>query len=244
MLLKNKNKCMIIIRDKRVAEIARRTFKFDAAKLESFKQDLASVSNPGDRLNLFINTNVNLLRKLMFAKNLDAQEIARMILNEDNPKTMDYYFMKLLDVRIQDATVGWCGSLNGNLKSFNTRVTSSFNVLGRARPKSYERGQIYFTLDIHEDQIFPKSRTFRICSKRSLPVTVINPRKGQLKQVTYGSGFTASYLETPTIEVPKNIILYCRNAWERKGDIKPSTAKKQKEEVVEADAIAEVVSVI
>lgn len=235
---------MIIIRDKRVAELARRTFKFDEAKLESLKQDLASASNPQDKLHLFTNTNVNLLRKLMFVKNLNAQEIARMILNEDNPKTMDYYFMKLLDVRIQDAAIGWCGSLNGHLKSFNTRVTSSFSVLGRVRPKSYERGQIYFTLDIHEDQIFPKSRTFRICSKRSLPVTVINPRKGQLKQVTYGSGFVASYLETPTIEVPKTIILYCRNAWERKGEIQPSTAKKQKEEVVETDAIAEAVSVI
>jgi len=235
---------MMIIRSNKIAELMFSRFKFEESDIEKHKLARSQSVNPQAKIELFVNSNIKLLRKLMFARDLNAKEVATMILNENNPKTMDYYFMRLLGVRLNHPRVSWNGSLNGELISSKTRITESFGVLGRVRPKHYEKGQIYFTLDIHEDQIFPKSRSFRICSKRLLPVTLPNPRKGQVKQVTYGSGYTASYPEQDTIEVSKHITLYCRNAWERKGEVKPSRAKKNEEDATAPDAIAEAVSVI
>lgn len=235
---------MIIIRSNKIAELIFNKFKFDQSQIEKYKLARSESSNPKPRIELSVNIKINSLRALMFARNFTAIEIATMILNQDNPKTMDYYFMNLLGVRLDNASINWNGHLNGHLSCLETRVAESFGVLGRVRPKNYEKGQIYFTLDIHEEQIFPKSRSFRICSKRMLPVNIPNPRKGQTKQVTYSSGYVASYLESPTLQIAKHITLYCRNAWERKGEVKPSRAKKNEEDTTAPDAIAEAVSVI
>lgn len=235
---------MIVIRSNRIAKLILNKFKFDQQKIEKYKLSTSQSSNPKPRIELFVSRVVNTLRDLMFARQFTAKEIASMILNQDNPKTMDYYFMKILDVRLDNANINWNGYLTGNLECAKTRIAESFGVLGRVRPKNYEKGQIYFTLDIHEEQIFPKSRSFRICSKRLLPVTIPNPRKGQTKQVTYSSGYVASYLESPTLQIAKHITLYCRNAWERKGEVKPSRSKKNEENTTAPDAIAEAVSVI
>lgn len=235
---------MMIIRSNKIAELMFSRFKFKEADIEKYKFFRSQSDNPQAKIELHVHNNIHLLRKLMFVRELNAKEIATMILNQNNPKTMDYYFMNLLGARLDDGRISWNGSLNGHLISSKTRITESFGVLGRVRPKNYEKGQIYFTLDIHEDQIFPKSRSFRICSKRLMPVSLPNPRKGQVKQIVYASGYTASYPEPNTIEVSKHITLYCRNAWERKGEIKPSRAKKNEEDAVAPDAIAETVSVI
>lgn len=187
-------------------------------------------------LNVFPQIN---LFKNMFVRAFTAKEIATMILNENNPKTMDYYFMKLLGVNLDNTSISYGGALHGNLKSRNQRITESFGVLGRVR--NYERGQIYFVLDIHEAQIFPKSRSFRIASRRLLPIPVINSKAGQKKQITYGSGYVSTHIEPTEILAPKHLVLYCRNAWERKGEVKPSRAKNKDDA---PDAIAEAVSVI
>lgn len=235
---------MTIIRSNKIAELIFSRFKFMEHAIENYKSARTQSPHLQAKIGLYVNNSIQLLRKLMFVRDLNAKEIATMILNENNPKTMDYYFMKLLGVNLDDARIEYDGSLIGHLRSSKARITESFGVLGRVRPRSYEKGQIYFTLDIHEDQIFPKSRSFRICSKRLMPVILPNPRKGQVKQVTYGSGYTASYPEQDTIEVSKHITLYCRNAWERKGEVKPSRAKKNEEDTTAPDAIAEAVSVI
>lgn len=235
------------IRSNKIAELLCGLVKQDDARIEEYKKAISQPSDTQAKVELHIDSTFRKSIELMFVRHFDVKEIATMLLNENNPKTMDYFFLKLLDVRLDNAHIAWSGALSGQLRSANTRITEAFSVLNRVNPKNYAKGQLYFTLDIHEEQIFPKSRSFRICSKRMLPVSVPNPRKGQVKNITYGSGYTASYPETPTIEVAKHITLYCRNSWERKGEVKPSRAKKQEEEVVtpsEHVATAEVVSVI
>jgi hypothetical protein len=202
-----------------------------------------------DKIHFNIYPCVQNIKRSMTSRDLNGKEIATMILNEDNPKTMDYYFMKLLGVQVHNLGVNYCGSLAGNIRSTNNRVTEAFGVLNRIR--NYDRGQIYFVLDVHIHQIFPKSRSFRIVSRRLLPVQILNPKAGQKKQVTYGSGYVSTYIEPDEIMVPKHLVLYCRNAWERKGEVKPSRAKNKdqveqatEEEVDAPEAIAEAVSVI
>jgi hypothetical protein len=235
---------MIIIRSNKIAELILSRFKFDETAIAKYNLFKSQSSNPKAKINLCVHPCTQLLRQLMFAKNLNAKEIATMILNENNPKTMDYYFMHLLGVHIDNAYISWAGDLHGHIRSSKKRITESFGVLGRVNPKNYEKGQIYFTLDIHDNQIFPKSRSFRICSKRLLPVTLPNPRKGQVRHINYSSGYTAAYPEKDIIEAPKHITLYCRNTWERKGEVKPSRAKNNEEYAAAPDAITKAVSVI
>jgi hypothetical protein len=229
---------------------------FNSAKLTAYllnkfglSKELVFEANE-HKINLYITQGINTLKDAMFVRNFTAKEIATMILNGDDPKTMDYYFMKLLKVQVEDAAISPSGALRGAVKSCAFRTTEAFGVLMRntGRAHTLERGQIYFVMDIHENQIFPTSRSFRICSRKLCPISVINPNAGKKKIVTYGSGYTANYLEPPESMLPKHLILYCRNAWERKGEVKPSRAKgkgKGKgEEVATPDAIAGAVSVI
>lgn len=178
-------------------------------------------------LNLEHSKQLSDLKKSMFAKEFTAEDLARFITNESSPKTMDYFFMKLLKVKVEEFRVNWNGELTGNVKSKKARITDAFGVLRRAR--NFVKGQIYFVLDIHEHQIFPKSRSFRICSRKTMPAPVINPNAGLKKQVTYGGGYVSFYLEPNELLIPKHLVLYCRNAWERKGEVKPSRAKAETE---------------
>jgi len=178
----------------------------------------------------------------MQQRTFTRQELARMIMNEDNPKTMDYFFMKLLNVQVVDAKIGWDGRINGAIRNMKGRISEAFGVLGRIR--SYVRGQIYFVMDIHEHQIFPKSRSFRICSRKIMPISIINPNDGKTKTITYGGGYTTNYLEPLELLESKQLVLYCRNAWERKGEVKPSRAKTEAANTAETIATEEAVSVI
>ena len=190
-------------------------------------------------LEFFINHQLSELKKFMFARDFTSEELARFITNENNPKTMDYFFMKLLKVKVEEFRVAYNGSVSGSVRSKKARITESFSVLKRA--SNFVRGQIYFVLDIHEHQIFPKSRSFKICSRKTMPAAIANPNAGQKKQITYGGGYVSTYLEPNETLLPKHLVLYCKNAWERKGEIKPSRVKA---EVKVTDATEEAVSVI
>jgi hypothetical protein len=171
----------------------------------------------------------------MFSRNFTQKEIATAILNEDNPKTMDYFYVKLLGVKIQHTRVMPNGRLVGAIQSQNHRTSEAFGLLHRHRRQA-SRGQLYFALDIHAHQIFPKSRSLRICSRKSLPVAVVNPIAGQTKIVMYGT-YASTQTEPDEILLPKDIVCYCRNAWERKGEIKPSrvSVKDNDEETTAID---------
>jgi hypothetical protein len=209
---------------------------FNSAKLSSYilnkfglvKENVSKIYI--NNISLYISQGIEQIKSSMFARNFTAREIATMILNEDNPKTMDYFFMKLLKVKINHAAVSYGGVLNITMVSENNRISCAFNVLGRQR--NFVRGQVYFTIDMHENQIFPKSRSFRICGRRLLPISVKNSNAGKVKTVKYAHGYTSTIVEPPEILQPKHVILYCRNAWERKGEVKPSRAKGNKEEAV------------
>lgn len=204
--------------------------KFGLVNKQNFKEN-------ENKVILYILSELQEIKKSMFVKNFTSQEIATMILNEDNPKTMDYFFMKLLKVKLHQAGVGHDGTLNVSMRNGDARISSAFSIL--ARQRNFERGQIYFAMDIHSHQIFPKSRSFRICSRKLLPISIKNPNAGKIKKVAYGNGYVAQYSEPEEILQKKHIMLYCRNAWERKGEIKPSRAKDKKEEVVSTSAAVE-----
>lgn len=157
----------------------------------------------------------------MFARHFTGKEMATMLLNESNPKTMDYFFVKLLGVKLDNARVNYNGSVSGSLRSYNNRITEAVGTLTRVR--GVKRGQLYFILDAHDHQIFPKSRSLRICSRKYLPVSVVNPKAGETKKVMYGS-YSHMQTEGPEITIAKSLVLYCRNAWERKGEVLPSRA--------------------
>jgi hypothetical protein len=177
----------------------------------------------------------------MFTRTFTDEEIAKKILNKDNPKTMDYFFMRLLKVQMNDTNIDHNGVMRGAIRSTNPRITEAFGMLRRLNGLS--RGQIHFVLDMHENQIFPKSRSFRICGRRLLPTLIVNPDAGKKKQITYGSGYVSTYTEPNEIMTSKHLLLYCRNSWTRKGDIKPSRVKNNetKEEVVATDVPVSVI---
>jgi len=203
-------------------------------KFELLKTQISKIYE--NRVDLYIPQGIKEIKSSMFARNFTAREIATMILNEDNPKTMDYFFMKLLKIKINHAAVGYGGVLNISMVSENNRVASAFSILGRQH--NFERGQIYFAMDMHANQIFPKSRSFRICGRKLLPINVKNPQAGTVKTIVYAHGYSNKITEPDEILQPKHIILYCRNAWERKGEVKPSRAKANNEEVTDATATA------
>jgi hypothetical protein len=200
-----------------------------SAKLTAYllnKFNITKSENNQDIVLLSLFASVKSFKLNMFSRSFTSKEVATMILNENDPKTMDYFFMKLLDVQLDNTQINYSGTLTGTVRSAKSRITEAFGVLRRIR--NFARGQIYFVMDIHEHQIFPKSRSFRICSRRLMPGKVINPNAGQKKQITYGSGYVSTYLEPNEILIPKHLVLYCRNAWERKGEVKPSRANQAK----------------
>jgi hypothetical protein len=199
-------------------------------------------SRKPETLELNITQTLLQLKTSMFARDFTAEELAKFITNENNPKTMDYFFMKLLNVKVEEFRINYTGNLSGTVKSKKARITESFGVLQRVR--AFDRGQIYFVLDIHEHQIFPKSRSFKICSRRTLPVGIANPNAGQTKKITYGGGYVSTYLEPSELFLAKQLVLYCRNAWERKGEVKPSRSKTEEATAVEVTATDAAVSVI
>jgi hypothetical protein len=198
--------------------------------------------------NLHIYNSLIRTRKCMYNQSVSCTKFAKMLDNRNNPKTMDYMFLELLDVRLQyhrysvkdDDAVGgieYNGRLQIGVQSNNSILSEAFSQLNSVNKKNKTRGQVYFTMSIFKDQIFPKSRNFRIISRRSQSVTRSNPKAGETKQVKYGSGYVAHYVEPNFFSELKPIILYCRNAWDRKTKIKIGGKRKTKTaEVVEVAA--------
>lgn len=164
----------------------------------------------------------------MRTKSFSAGEVARLILNVNNPKTMDYYFLKFMGVNTDaPAHLNWAGGFTVHMTSLNNRLSHCFQLsANRKRVEKEQRGNIYFILDVTKDQILPKSRTLRIVRRKFEPVQVPNPNRGKTKKITYGNGYVQTYLEQSFIQQNKELLLYCRNSWDRKGEIKQSKPKK------------------
>lgn len=154
-------------------------------------------------------------------KELTNLDISNLLLNKDNPKSIYYYMYRLLDIENEHVKINWSGALYINIKSSATRVHEAVYMTQRHNAKS-KQGSISFILDLFPHQILPKSRLIKIISRKSMPVQVPNPKAGQTKEVKYGynNQFTTHYPEPDFISADKHFIMYTRNMWDRKTELK------------------------
>lgn len=149
---------------------------------------------------------------------LNKHDMARMIGNTDNPKTMDYYTMRILDVSC-NGFINSAGNLNFSIRSQAARASAALE-LAESIEGNTKRGQLFFVLDVFADNLLPKSRLLRIIRNRSLPVMINNPLAGSTREIKYTSGYIAKHIEPDLIHEYKRLVLYCRNAWDRRSELK------------------------
>lgn len=155
---------------------------------------------------------------MSYHTNLTKNDMARMISNTDNPKTMDYYAMRLFNVSC-NGFINSSGDLNFAIRSQATRASAALELVNSIEDNS-KRGQLFFVLDAFTEHLLPKSRLLRIMRKRALSVMINNPLAGSTREIKYTSGYIAKHVEPDLIHEHKSLVLYCRNAWDRKSELK------------------------
>ena len=157
---------------------------------------------------------------------LGLDDLQRILNNRDNPKTMDYYYFKLLNLKMY--TVCHAGKII-ELREDNTELRTALNcgvhIDRHFRSQSKEtkiflQSRYAFTMRIFPTHIFPKSHLIKILNTRRADVNAPNPLAGKTTQRFYGPGNTLSYpvLEAPYVKFTKEMVNYVRSA---KGRIKP-----------------------
>lgn len=160
----------------------------------------------------------------MNSRHYTLDELTQLIQNRDNPKTMDYYLNKMLNIfeGNDDARVFSThnGAFTANIRSNNPILEHAFVLLRRGANKN-----ILFVMRMFEEKIFPKSKTFKIVSRTTCPVYIVNPLAGQVTETKYSSGYLHRHVEEPTKQHPKPLILYSKNNWDRKGMLTINSTK-------------------
>lgn len=164
----------------------------------------------------------------MRVRYFSGEDLRELINNASNPKTMDYYFDKILGLKLQSEDVGqlhYNGTFTASVRSRDYKVAPSFTLTqgrNRAEDSTGKRGNVYFVIELNRNVTLPKCRSLAIVRKMASGTKVINPAAGQQKQVVYSSGYVQTYIEPVTINIPVNLLLYRRNAWDRIHTLKTS----------------------
>jgi hypothetical protein len=159
----------------------------------------------------------------MISRQYSLTELCSLIQNKDNPKTMDYYFNRMLNVFSYDEEAGhntphialtYGGVFDVVIHSRNPTLSNASCVLKRGSNKN---NNMLFVMRLFENHLFPKSKTFRVISRSTCPVNIINPLAGQVSETKYASGYVYRTVQEPTVLHPKPLVLYSKNNWQRKG---------------------------
>ena len=165
----------------------------------------------------------------MVARQFSVEDIIRMLTNRDNPKTMDYYFMRFLGVDMEsvDRGLDWSGKFTFRMSSTPGSVLGeSFYLINKWINRN-TKFKSMFVLHMFEDKKLPKSRLLKIVGERSCPVDICNPKKGQNTIINSGVGFVWSRAEPDYISHPKVLVAYSRNSWERRTELKINKDDKE-----------------
>lgn len=99
----------------------------------------------------------------MLQRSYDLQELTRMLQNQNNPKTMDYYFLKFMNV---DSSVGYLtisGTFIFNITSQNTALSAAFKLLtSYSQELKTNKNKFCFVLDVFKHHKLPRSRSFKL----------------------------------------------------------------------------------
>jgi hypothetical protein len=164
----------------------------------------------------------------MRAKNFTPEEITRLLTNRNNPQTMDYYFAKFFKLSTEETTNHFPGmvSLNGQfvmrVTSSNMRNSAAFELVrGTSNSRSLSSMKNrqctgFFVIELPRTDAVPMTRRLKQVSFRTINVNVVNPDAGQRKTINHSRGYTIMRTEPETKPESKKMILYGRNAWDKK----------------------------
>jgi hypothetical protein len=167
----------------------------------------------------------------MQSRQYSLTELSSLIQNKDNPKTMDYYFIKILNIFNGENDNGYCydslalnhgGVFAVSITSRHPVLSSALCLLKRGESKN---NNLLFVMRLFENHLFPKSKTFRVISRTTCPVDIINPKAGQIEEFKYPSGYIQRSVQHHFLQHPKPLMLYNKNNWQRKGTLNIEVSK-------------------
>jgi len=146
-------------------------------------------------------------------------DVTRMLVNRNNPKTMDYYFFRIMQIAPSIIGVNYEGVYDLKLASRNAEVSAGMTLCQKRRGGKYKS---IFTIPMFPDHKFPKSRSLKILSTSSNYIALINPKRGTTEEITTAGGFKFYRAQPDYLQQPKNHVCYAHGKWERRGQLKTS----------------------
>lgn len=147
---------------------------------------------------------------------LTEDDLYDFITETRKENTLAFFYKKIMCVS-SHSNFDFTGQFSAGIYCNLGRNYSAFNFVNTNGDT--KKAQTFFVMDMFPNQIFPKSKTLRILRRRTDAVSIPNPNAGKQKDVTYGHT-SFKRMEPDLIRVSKEIILYARNSWNRKGPIK------------------------
>lgn len=147
---------------------------------------------------------------------LNTNELIEFLKNSIEPDTLEYFYSKITNMD-QESSFNQYNVFSSHVKCNIGREGNAFSLNYNEATKK-NNAQVFFVIDLFEHQIFPKSRTLRILSRKVSTVMLPNPRAGQFKIIKYGA-YEHKYPENELINANKYHFLYARNSWDRKNEL-------------------------
>lgn len=163
----------------------------------------------------------------MRSRSFNIDEVTRILVNRNDPKTMDYYLVRVMNLKTRYADMYSNGHMNFTIASDDIIMSEAIHQMMRYRHyingrQSKNKEQLFFVLEMFEDRVLPKCRTLRIIGRHRFSTQLPNPIAGQAVPPPPGprSAFFYQRYEPPYIAKSKQLCIYCRNNWDRKGELK------------------------
>lgn len=175
----------------------------------------------------------------MYAREINLGEYTRMLVNRNNPKTMDYFYFRIMRLSTDDAEVAYLnsggefttrlqnrpeylkdGAAYGDISDENSEI-GNFNLKVQRSRRDGVGVDVYFLMHLFAHQLLPKSRDFKLLYKAKAKAAIVNPKAGQPFHVRAPNGtILYTILESAISKPEKYWCLYQRNNWERMNAIK------------------------
>jgi hypothetical protein len=156
----------------------------------------------------------------MYDRPYTLDDLTRLLVNRDNPKTMDYYIFRLLNLTYKDLGVDFDGQFKFNMFSSNPYISKSMTMCFRHSDRLSLSYKSLVVLPMFDKHKFPKCRSIKIVSSSVFYVDMINPNRGQTEEIqTYG-GFKFLRAQPDYLSFKKYYVCYAHGKWERRGELK------------------------
>lgn len=147
---------------------------------------------------------------------LTEDELYDFITETRKENTLAFFYKKIMCVS-SHSNFDFTGKFSAGIYCNLGRNYAAFNFVNTH--ENTKKAQTFFVMDIFPNQIFPKSKTLRILRRKTEAVSIPNPNAGKPTDVKYGN-ISFKRMEPDLTKVSKEIVLYARNSWNRKGPIK------------------------